>query len=332
MAVLKFRESTNGGKSLMDVVNEHIKHENTSNRVTSLSACIKEFRDCKEAEGLSEASLQAYKSKLNVFSNSFDGWDVSDFTAEIILEWFDEYRTHKQVKGAAHGTFAKGCEKPSTTTKNSIRQRLKTFFDYAVKRNYCIQNPFVDIPKFKAARNESSEIRHYSLKEAIGLLVNCPQRHLAAMGIALFAGIRRSELCRLNWDNVSIERKVIVMTSEITKTNRRRVIPIQDNLLSILEPLANTKGQIVNTEETWNNDRKTAHELAGVELLNNGLRKTFITNRLAVANKWVTAEEAGNSPDIIEAYYKGLVSKEEGESYFSISLKEKANIVNIASL
>jgi hypothetical protein len=51
----------------------------------------------------------------------------------------------------------------------------------------------------------------------------------------------------------------------------------------------------------------------------NGLRHAFCTYHFAAnANENLTAQQAGNSPAMIHAHYKGLATKAEAEKWFNV--------------
>jgi hypothetical protein len=51
----------------------------------------------------------------------------------------------------------------------------------------------------------------------------------------------------------------------------------------------------------------------------NGLRHAFCTYHFALhSNENLTAAQAGNSPAMIHAHYKGLVTKSEAEKWFNV--------------
>ena len=58
---------------------------------------------------------------------------------------------------------------------------------------------------------------------------------------------------------------------------------------------------------------------AGLPRKSNGLRHAFCTYHFALhANENLTAAQAGNSPAMIHAHYKGLATKAEAEKWFAV--------------
>jgi len=66
-----------------------------------------------------------------------------------------------------------------------------------------------------------------------------------ARGIILmgfYTGMRRTEMLRLTWDKIFLEKRIIKLEASDTKNNRARVIPISDELYSFLKRLPRTIG------------------------------------------------------------------------------------------
>ena len=60
----------------------------------------------------------------------------------------------------------------------------------------------------------------------------------------------------------------------------------------------------------------------------NGLRHAFCTYHFALhANENLTAQQAGNSPAMIHAHYKGLATKAEAEKWFNVRPPKSAKNV-----
>jgi hypothetical protein len=64
----------------------------------------------------------------------------------------------------------------------------------------------------------------------------------------------------------------------------------------------------------------------------NGLRHGFCTFHYALhADEGLTAKEAGNSPSVVHACYKGLATKQEAGAWFSIGPEQPANVLPLTA-
>src|SRR5262245_36132097 len=67
---------------------------------------------------------------------------------------------------------------------------------------------------------------------------------LPALAIAAFAGLRLAEVARLDWCEVKLAEKVIVIEAAKSKTAARRLVSITDNLEEWLIPRARPFGPV----------------------------------------------------------------------------------------
>jgi hypothetical protein len=66
----------------------------------------------------------------------------------------------------------------------------------------------------------------------------------------------------------------------------------------------------------------------GIAAKRNGLRHAFCSFHYALhANESLTAQQAGNSPQMIHAHYKGLATRAEAQKWFRVLPAKAANQV-----
>jgi integrase len=127
-----------------------------------------------------------------------------------------------------------------------------------------------------------------------------------ALAIGAFAGIRTAEVCRLDWSEVNLERKLIEIKKGKAKTRSRRLVPITENLALFLEDLSQSSGPVwPHSVSTLCKAMTRAGKDSGVKWKHNALRHSFISYRVAkVKNVNEVVMEAGNSPDMISKQYR----------------------------
>ena len=132
-----------------------------------------------------------------------------------------------------------------------------------VVASYAPELGFPDVPvslfkKVPLPRATERPIRRVTDEEFAGLLWGCkpsnPRRTDNALymepllKLALATGMRRGELCQLDWSWVNRDLGTITLPSAITKTARQRVIPIMkmaEEALDALESLYGSKGKVL---------------------------------------------------------------------------------------
>jgi hypothetical protein len=93
-----------------------------------------------------------------------------------------------------------------------------------------------------------------------------------------------------------------------------------------------TTGKLTDLHEiTWQQHFVALCEQAEVQREANGLRRAFCTYHFALnGNENLTAQQAGNSPQMVHAHYKGLATKKEAQKWFTVKpAKSKGKIIDL---
>ena len=140
-----------------------------------------------------------------------------------------------------------------------------------------------------------------------------------------FVGMRCQEIMRLSWSDILLDHKCVRVSQLITKTGRRRIATLPDNAVAWLHRVGTKTGRVVPESIVQNFHRETNRvaERAGVVWKPNGLRHSYVTYSMALArNAWEVSEQVGNSPDVLQAHYKGLVLPSEANEWFALTPEE----------
>ena len=177
-------------------------------------------------------------------------------------------------------------------------------------------------------------IEIYTPEEFIRLIKAADKDFLPSLLLGGFAGLRSSEIERLDWRELHLDERFIEIKKKKTKTASRRLVPILDNLSEWLAPFAKQNGLVwphghdafYDAEQATAKATKVeADARKGIEAQEplkwkqNALRHSYISYRLAVLqNENQVAMESGNSPLMIHKHYKQLVSPAMGARWFGI--------------
>jgi integrase len=146
--------------------------------------------------------------------------------------------------------------------------------------------------------------------------------------IAGFAGLRTAEITRLDWREVDLQERMITVASTKAKTGSRRIVPIADNLLNWLKPVAQSQGAVVPFRSWWNELAAVADRASVIReesepnftWRRNALRHSFCSYKLALCGDVARVSyEAGNSPQMVHRHYKALVNEKQGTEWFNIN-------------
>jgi len=191
-------------------------------------------------------------------------------------------------------------------------------FNHAVDLGGVEKNPIAKVAKKKAG---VAAIGILTVSEVRALLENACDEILPGLTLGLFAGIRRAELCRMDWSEIDFEQDLVEITAAKAKTAARRLIPMRPNLKSWLLLHRNASGPIMPSEMVWRNRLEITKQAAGITSWpHNCLRHSFCSYHLAAfKDAGALALEMGHGDTkTIFAHYRALVAPKHGKEFWGI--------------
>jgi integrase len=192
------------------------------------------------------------------------------------------------------------------------------------------------------ADEKSGEIQIFTPEELVRILSTAREELIPWLAIAAFAGLRSSEIQRLDWSEISLtgdaEPHILVKSSK-AKTGSRRLVPVSDNLARWLARCAKSEGRVsafdnMSKQIDWLvADMNRDHEKRGLKKFawkRNAMRHSFISYRLAIIK--VTGQvalEAGNSPQMVFKHYRQLVTEKAAQQWFGIAPQSAENVIHV---
>ncbi len=140
--------------------------------------------------GIRSRTLTQYESYLRTISERFGPQPIHKVRRGEIEDWLSESEWSKR-------------------TRNNYVSTLSTLFIFASDRDYCSENPAEKIPR-AILDDVSPGILTVNQAEALlNVALMEDAEMLAYIAIGLFAGLRRSELCALEWSEIDLKAKTI---------------------------------------------------------------------------------------------------------------------------
>lgn len=118
----------------------------------------------------------------------------------------------------------------SKSTFNRYRAIFSRLLNLAVRNGYLARNPATNVLRFSEA--ESKRTRHLSLEEVRSLLHSCNQLFYPIALTALHTGMRLSEILNLQWEDVDLKKRRILVRK--SKAKKQRLIPVDQTLAECL--------------------------------------------------------------------------------------------------
>ena len=208
-------------------------------------------------------------------------------------------------------------------TRNKHRGYAGQVFNFAVDYGYTTVNPVTKIKKIhERTSEENGEISILSAEETEKLFRAAAPEVIPFLTLSFFCGIRRATLERLDWSDVRINEKRVIVPRYKGKNQNRYRVTLSDNALEWLKPYARESGSLLVDGSPRRTRRfiLEAAQRAGVNLPDNAGRHTFISMHVAHYESIdKTALEADNSPAIIKRDYLDIVTREDAAKYWAIT-------------
>jgi integrase len=298
------------------------RKQTTAKRVVRVVA---ELLKVKKARQASARYLTDLRFRLKPFASDFKR-DIGNVTTADIQEWMD------------------GKKKLSSQSYENNRRVLHLLFKFAVARGYASDNPVGGVEKVKV---RNGEIQIFTPLEITRLLAAASPEFLPVLAIGAFAGLRSAEIERLEWSDIHLTERHIVVGKDKAKTASRRIVPISDNLAAWLATYSEKQGKVWQGQrdalykamvDTAAATRVEADTDKGIKAQSpvawkaNGLRHSFASYRFAqIADAGRVAAELGNSAAVVHRHYRELVTPKDAVKWFAVTPEDApVNVVTIA--
>jgi len=301
------------GKTIADATRFYIDHLTDISRSQTVSHAITQLRAARKAVGSSVRYLRDLKYRLSRFEEDFGSRHIAEITTTDIDQWLRQLGL-------------------GPVSRNTFRRRLVTLFKFAKTSGWCRTVPAAESAR---VREISDEIGILTPGELSGLLQVASEETIPYWTIGAFAGLRASEIERLDWADVNLRH--IRVRAKHAKTASRRLVDIQQNLRKWLLPYRGRTGKVTpeNLRVKLLADRKRAADAGALthKWPSNALRHSFASYYLArFDDAPKLALQLGHiGQDIIFRHYREVVTREDARRYWKIEpARKSAKIVPFA--
>lgn len=288
------------GVSLMDAVDFYLSMHGGAGAKSGvdLVKTKDDFLKSAEKAGNQIRDMQTLRSHLKNFTD----------TVKLPME---------RVRAVDIDKYLQGPTEWSNRTRNNHRTSINRLFGWAVEKDILGLNPVERATTYKVEAAESPGI--FTPAQLQKLFDHVETEWMPYLAVSAFAGVRSAEVTRLSWDDVLFDEKVIVLEARHTKTKRRRVAHMSDNLVEWLKSYEGEKQGMLCPAKTSTKMTGRLAAASKVKWVQNGLRHSYISYQMAILRDAAkVAEQCGNSPEQVQANYKANATESEAKKWFAI--------------
>jgi integrase len=292
------------GRSVSDAVDFLISHLEATGDGKALGELVDTFIKAKKRDEKSPRYLADLNSRL--------GRMVKDFGPDVRLATISTERVDDWLQGLGVGP----------QSRNHYRRTGHAFFQWAVKRRFAPENPFSGIDKAVVKRDLPGIYNKEQMDQLFAKAGDDPEL-IAWIALGAYAGLRPSEIKRLDWEDIHLKKRVIDLSGSATKGGRRRLVKILDTLASKLEPIDKSSGEIVGEYFDSSKQLRDLKEAVGFDWPHDVLRHSFGTYHLAAfedAGKTsLQMGHSGNPSMLFNHYHRPGIDKATALDWWGIS-------------
>jgi integrase/recombinase XerD len=258
-------------------------------------------------------TLKSYRDTFALFIKIMPDIEIKEINTSTITTFFKILNERKRVVGK--GRIKVGIKKSTVATYWS---KLSSFFSWLERNNRLITNPFKQMI-YPSVRYEDKKFLKKEQVEKIftaiyihhnnSLLIL--KRNLALFHLLLFCGLRREEVLLLHVRDIDLERKMLTVRSQTSKSGTTRQLPLASNVLTALKDYLNQRKRhtTANLFVSGTGDRPFTYDgmkhlvcklgiASGVKFHLHQFRHTFAINFLKQSNNLFKLKQLMGHKDI----------------------------------
>jgi integrase len=250
----------------------------------------------------------AYMDKLNADMRLFQSHFGADRSIDRIRS--DEIEDFLDSKKAA------------SRRRNNLRSEIITLFRYAQIRLRALhRDRKTEAELVLRDQTKRKPVETFSPKEFQTFLKVVRPEWLPWLALGGLAGIRTDgEIFRITWECFKWDRRIIDLSTNMTKIDERRHVPLCDRLIELLRPVCRDSGPVIDLKRP-EDETARLQRVTGIRWRRNGLRHSFCSYRVAITGDIpLVSIESGNSVQMIKRCYWDVKHFDEGLRWFGLTL------------
>lgn len=186
---------------------------------------------------LSPETLRGYRSSFDLLLKVMPTTTLETISTKTMTEFFTRLEKRERIVG--NNTRKKGIKKSTIAT---YRSKLNKFFEWLKNNKLLKENPFTKMQYPSVSYEDKKFLRKEEIETiltAIDIKIDwrnplVQKRNMAMICTLFCCGLRKSELLGLKVCDIDLDRKIITIRAETSKSRIDRVIPLNSLVLKKL--------------------------------------------------------------------------------------------------
>ena len=265
----------------------------------SIKSVITEMLATKLKAGRAQGYLNIFRTVLDQFAKGRESKPINQFTLPEIEKFIES-------KNIAY--------------RSTIRARLSTLFQFALRRGYRLDNPCARLENITIAARTPEILKLKEIRSCLKWFKKHP-RSMAWFVLSSFAGLRPEEAAKTTWAMINFAEGWIRVEAQTSKIRQRRVVYPPPMALAWLQAAKKSKAALPLPPQQLKRARKQLRALLRWKKWKHDCtRHTAASYWLAHAGSTATVATAlGHSESILRKHYMALVTKADAEKFWKLA-------------
>lgn len=189
--------------------------------------------ECEFVRKVQSETLRGYKEVFRLFTKLLPGTTLAEVNTNLVIRFFEILEKRERMVGK--GLIKTGIKKSTIAT---YRSKLNSFFDWLIINNHLKTNPFDPLPFPHVEYSDKQFIKKGDVEKIFSAIqahhynnLLILKRNILAFHFLLFCGLRKQELVKLQIRDVDLEKKLLTVRAETSKSKRMRQLPLHSEIV-----------------------------------------------------------------------------------------------------
>jgi len=215
---------------------------------------------------VSANTLRGYQNAFDLLLKRYPDITTSTLSPELLAGFFEWLQTRDRIVG--RGAIRQGVKK---TTIATYWIKLTKFFSWLVLKGYITSNPLknkaLEFPRIRY--DDRKYLERKDMKKILSVVSATTQwqndliraRNVAIIAVALYCGLRRTELLLLRVSDIDLTHGRLIVRAETSKSQMSRTIPLNSEVRQSLSEYLDERSRspiLYTTPALWVAGNKNA--------------------------------------------------------------------------